>query len=44
MTQGTAPSYGNYRLKLKALTPKPRSDIRINRNAYMATIEVTKIK
>ena len=44
LTRGMAPSYGNYRLKLMALTPKPRSNIRINRNAYMATIEVEKIK
>ena len=44
LTRGMTPSYGNYRLKLKALTPEPRSNIRINRNGYKATIEVTKIK
>ncbi len=44
MTNGMAPNYGNYRLKLKALTPELRSNFRINRNAYKATIEVTKVK
>lgn len=44
LTRGMTPSYGNYQLKLKELTPKPRSNIRINRNGYVATIEVTKIK
>jgi hypothetical protein len=44
LTRGMIPSYGNYQLKLKELTPKPRSNIRINRNGYVATIEVTKVK
>lgn len=44
MTNGMAPNYGSYRLKLKALTPELRSNVRINRNAYKATIEVTKVK
>lgn len=44
LTRGMTPSYGNYQLKLKELTPKPRSNIRINRNGYVATIEVRKIK
>ena len=44
LTRGMTPSYGNYKLKLKDLTPKPRSNVRINRNGYVATIEVTKIK
>ncbi len=43
LTRGMTPSYGNYQVKLKELTPKPRSNIRINRNGYVATIEVTKI-
>ena len=44
VTKGMAPNFGNYRLKLKDLTPKLRSNVRINRNAYVATIEVTKVK
>lgn len=44
VTNGVAPSFGGYRLKLKDLTPKLRSNVRINRNAYVATIEVTKVK
>jgi hypothetical protein len=44
IADGMAPNYGNYRLKLKDLTPKLRSNVRINRNAYVATIEVTKVK
>jgi hypothetical protein len=44
VTKGMAPNFGNYRLKLKDLTPKLRSNVRINRNAYVARIGVTKIK
>ncbi|MEO5858268.1 MAG: hypothetical protein ABIR33_04890 [Pyrinomonadaceae bacterium] len=44
MTRSTAPTYGNYRFTLKGLTPELRSNVRINRNGYVATIEVTKIK
>jgi hypothetical protein len=44
MTNGTKLNYGNYRLKLKGLTPELRSNVRINRNAYVATIEVTKVR
>jgi hypothetical protein len=44
MANGSGPNYGNYRLKLKALTPELRSNVRINRNAYVATIELTKTK
>ena len=44
VTKGMKPNFGNYRLKLKALTPEPRSNVRINRNGYVATIEVTKVK
>ena len=45
-TMGSAevPSYAGYRFKLQGLTPKPRSNIRINRNGYQASIEVTKVK
>lgn len=32
-----------YQFKLVGLTPQPRTNIRINRNGYVATIEVTKI-
>jgi hypothetical protein len=31
-----------YTIKLVGLTPQPRSNIRINRNGYVATISVTK--
>lgn len=44
MTKGMAPNYGNYRLRLKALSPELRSNVRIDRNAYRATIEVTKVR
>lgn len=43
-TQGTKPNFGNYRLRLKALSPELRSNVRINRNGYVATIEVKKVK
>jgi hypothetical protein len=32
-----------YTLKLVGLTPAPRSNIRINRNGYIATVEATKL-
>ena len=35
-------SFGGYEFRLTALTPEPRSNIRINPNGYVATIEVTK--
>lgn len=44
VTRGLMPNYGNYLLKLKGLSPELRSDVRINRNEYVATIEVKKIK
>lgn len=44
VTKGMKPNYGNYRLTLKALSPELRSNVRVNRNAYVATIEVTKVK
>ncbi|MGD9630880.1 MAG: hypothetical protein AB7V18_16705 [Pyrinomonadaceae bacterium] len=44
MTKGMAPNYGNYRLRLKALSPELRTNVRIDRNAYRATIEVTKVR
>lgn len=44
VTKGMMPNYGNYRLTLKALSPELRSNVRVNRNAYVATIEVTKVK
>ena len=40
----TLPTYAGYRFKLKGLTPELRSNVRINRNAYKAMIEVTKVK
>ena len=42
--KGMKPNFGNYQLKLKALTPELRSNVRINRNGYVATIAVTKVK
>jgi len=35
-------TFGGYEFRLTALTPEPRSNIRINPNGYVATIEVTK--
>jgi hypothetical protein len=32
-----------YSIKLTRLTPEPRSNIRINRNGYVATLEVLKL-
>lgn len=43
MMKGTKPNYGTYRLTLKGLSPELRSNVRINRNAYVATIGVTKL-
>ena len=44
MQRGAAPVFAGYRFKLTNLTPKPLSNIRINRNGYEATIEITKVK
>ncbi|MEQ1764183.1 MAG: hypothetical protein ABL984_13720 [Pyrinomonadaceae bacterium] len=44
VTKGMKPNYGDYLLKLKGLTPELRSNVRINRNGYIATIEVKKVK
>ena len=44
MGGAAVPSYAGYRFKLQGLTPKPRSNVRINRNGYQASIEVTKVK
>jgi hypothetical protein len=43
-TNGPSPTVvvAGYSFKLVALTPAPRSNIRINRNGYVATIEVEK--
>lgn len=37
-------SFGGYTFRLVGLTPEPRSNIRINRNGYVATIEIAKMK
>ena len=37
-------SFAGYSFRLVGLTPEPRSNIRINRNGYVAKIEVEKIK
>lgn len=42
--RGAGPAYGGYRFALKELTPELRSNVRINRNAYEATIEMIKVK
>lgn len=44
VTKGMKPNFGNYRLTLKAVSPELRSNVRINRNGYVATIEVKKLK
>ena len=44
VTKGMRPNFGNYRLTLKALSPELRSNVRIDRNGYVATIEVKKVK
>ena len=36
-------SYGGYELTVRTLTPEPRSNIRINRNGYIATISVSRV-
>ena len=36
-------SHGGYQITLKDLTPHPRSNIRINRNGYVATFEAQRI-
>ena len=33
-----------YSIKLLGLTPEPRSNIRINRNGYVATLEIVKLQ
>ena len=35
--------FGGYSIRLVRLTPEPRSNIRINRNGYQATLEVTRL-
>jgi hypothetical protein len=37
-------SYGGYNIKFIDLTPKPATNIRINRNAFMATFLVSKAR
>ena len=41
---GSQPEFAGYSFKLMGLTPKPASNIRINRNGYRASIELTKAK
>jgi hypothetical protein len=41
---GTPAAYAGYSFKLKDLMPELRSNVRINRNAYEATIEMIKVK
>ena len=42
MPNGDAPSFAGYRFSLIDLVPRLRSDVRINRNAYEASIEIKK--
>ena len=35
--------FAGYEFKLTGLTPEPRSNVRINRNGYVATIEATRL-
>jgi hypothetical protein len=44
MGRAAVPSYAGYRFKLQGLSPELRSNVRINRNAYTASIEITKVK
>lgn len=37
-------AFGGYTFRLVKLTPEPRSNIRINRNGFVATIEIKKSK
>jgi hypothetical protein len=41
-TRDRTAEFEGYEFKLVRLTPEPRSNIRINRNAYVATIEITR--
>ena len=41
--RNSAANFDNYSIKLVNLTPHPRSNIRINRNGYVATIMVTRL-
>lgn len=41
---GATPKFAGYSFKLTGLTPEPRSNIRINRNGYVATIVISKAK
>lgn len=42
MPNGDAPSFAGYRFSLTDLMPRLRSNVRINRNAYEASIEMKK--
>ena len=44
MSGKALPEFGGYKFKLMGLTPEPRSNIRINRNGYKASIQVTKAR
>ncbi len=39
---GNTAVFGGYKFQLKALTPQPATNIRINRNGYVATISVSR--
>lgn len=42
-TQPQVVTYSGYEIRLTDLTPHPRSNIRINPNGYVATIEVKRV-
>lgn len=44
MPETVIASYAGYKFKLKGLLPELRSNARVNRNAYVASIEMTKMK
>ena len=44
LEKGKPPVFAGYSFRLTKLTPEPRTNIRINRNGYVATIEIEKAK
>jgi ABC-type glycerol-3-phosphate transport system substrate-binding protein len=44
MNKGSDPVFAGYKFRLTDLDPDPRTNVRINRNGYVAKIEITKTK
>jgi hypothetical protein len=40
----SAATFEGYRFQLRRLTPEPRSNIRVNRNGYVATIQIDRVR